>query len=608
MEDDISWGDESSIKNKQDFRITTVNINGLPQQRNHPKYGTIRQQVSTHHIDILGLSEINLRWNRFSCYDRLPQRTSKWWENSHCSYAYNAHDLSTSKFQPGGTAILSIDHLSHKVTPSTRYDPTGLGRWTSTLYLGKKNTLLRVIQVYRPCKPNPLSANGVYQQHSRYLLSKGIITCPRDHLLTDLHTFISQCLTSQEQIIVMGDFNDNVTQPPITSFFDSLHMHNLTSSLFGHSYRHSPNTYIRGHSTIDAIFGTQGVQATRGGYLPTHIFDSDHKPIWVDIQFRSIFGSTLIHQIPYQRRRLKNEDPRTVAKFNTRYNSLLLHHKLPQALANLQSSATIPLQPEHQQEYERIDRLRVRSLLLAEKNCRKLRTGNIEFSPTIQHQRNLIRFWKLLSKRKRGHKIDTKYLTRWEKKLDIHNSFTIPLPEINQHLKTAYDKYKCLKKEHTALRDEWLDQLAAARAEAGNKDSTIELANLRQREKIRIAFRQIRWCLHQDEQTAPITTVTEVAHNSIIHHSDKTSVEQAILTANNKKYRQTNDTPPMTTLFPILGRFGTTSEALHVLNGTYEPPPHLDEYSKKLVKEFAKPPHIRHSPNINISYTTKRSR
>ena len=48
-----------------------------------------------------------------------------------------------------------------------------------------------------------------------------------------------------------------------------------------------------------------------------------------------------------------------------------------------------------------------------------------------------------------------------------------------QHLKTAYRKYKCLKKEHTALRDEWIDQLAAAWAEAGNKDSTTELANLR---------------------------------------------------------------------------------------------------------------------------------
>ena len=93
-----SWGDDIHTKSKQHFRIATININGLPQQRQHPKYGTLREQVTTHHIDIIGVSETNLKWNRFSCYDRMAQRTSKWRENTHCTYSYNIHDVSTSKF------------------------------------------------------------------------------------------------------------------------------------------------------------------------------------------------------------------------------------------------------------------------------------------------------------------------------------------------------------------------------------------------------------------------------------------------------------------------------------------------------------------------------
>ena len=174
----LSWGNDIQHKHKTHFRILTININGLPQVRSHPKYGTIREQVTKCQVDVLGMSEINLRWNKFSTYDRLSQRTSTWWENSHCQYAYNCHDVSTSKFQPGGTALLSRNHLSNRAQSSREHDPSGLGRWVSTLYQGKNHSTLRIIQLYRPCRPNPNSNNGVYQQHSRYFLLKQNVTCP----------------------------------------------------------------------------------------------------------------------------------------------------------------------------------------------------------------------------------------------------------------------------------------------------------------------------------------------------------------------------------------------------------------------------------------------
>ena len=184
-------------------------------------------------------------------YDRLPQRSSKWWENTHCSCAYNIHDVSTAKYQPGGTAILSINQLSHKVQSHRQHDSTGLGRWTSTLYQGKNNTLLRVVQVYRPCHPNPHSPNGVYQQHSRYFLTKNIRTSPRTQFLLDLKNFLEECLDREEQLIVMGDFNENITHSPISTFFSELGMHNLLFTLFENDYLHSPQTYSRGRNIID---------------------------------------------------------------------------------------------------------------------------------------------------------------------------------------------------------------------------------------------------------------------------------------------------------------------------------------------------------------------
>ena len=60
------------------------------------------------------------------------------------------------------------------------------------------------------------------------------------------------------------------------------------------------------------------------------------------------------------------------------------------------------------------------------------------------------------------------------------------------HIKTDMTHYQSLKKTHSSLWDKWIEQLAAAKAEAGNQDSVSILFQLRQREKIRRAHRQIR--------------------------------------------------------------------------------------------------------------------
>ena len=400
--------------------------------------------------------------------------------------------MSTSKFQPGGTAILSRNLLSHKAQTQRQQDPTGLGRWSSTLYQGQQHKKLQVIQLYRPCKPNPHSHNGVFQQHSRFLLSKQITTCPRAQLLLDIQHFILQCQQNNEQIILMGDFNDNINQPPISTLFSSLGMHNVLASLFPSTYSQSPQTYIRGSSTIDGIFATQGVVAEKGGYLEMSRFDTDHRPIWIDISIQSIFGTTSSPQIPLQCRRLKNDDPRTVKRFNTGYQNLLTHHNLHHDLNTLTASITGKLNPTQQSEYERIDTLRVKCILKAERKCRRLKTGNVEYSPTLQLQRDLFQFWKLILKRRQGQKIDSKYLTRWERKLHLKHTFNTPIATIKNHIQSAKTHYQSLKKLHSSLRDEWIEQLAAAKAAAGNKNSVNILSQLRKREQIRRAHRQIR--------------------------------------------------------------------------------------------------------------------
>ena len=103
----------------------------------HPKYGLLREAITSTNSNVRGLSEINIKWDRLYPTNRLKQRVSSWWDNSpHCSYSYNYKDLSQAIYQPGGTALLSINAATSRVLPNSLSDPEGLGRWTSTLYNG----------------------------------------------------------------------------------------------------------------------------------------------------------------------------------------------------------------------------------------------------------------------------------------------------------------------------------------------------------------------------------------------------------------------------------------------------------------------------------------
>ena len=177
-----------------------MNINGLPKHTNHPKYGILREAISSTKTDIIGLSEINIKWDRMYATNRLKQRVASWWEHSpHCSYAYIYKDLSSAVYQPGGTAVLSLKAAKNRVLPSTVSDPEGLDRWTSTLYNGKKSRELRIIQVYCPSLPSEMSSNSVYAQHHRNFLTKQITECPRKLFWRHLTQFAQERLQSNEQ-------------------------------------------------------------------------------------------------------------------------------------------------------------------------------------------------------------------------------------------------------------------------------------------------------------------------------------------------------------------------------------------------------------------------
>jgi hypothetical protein len=67
----------------------------------------------------------------------------------------------------------------------------------------------------------------------------------------------------------------------------------------------------------------------------------------------------------------------------------------------LEESIEGELTADQIEEYETIDKIRRNHIRSAERKCRKLRTGNVPFSDTLQHERNTIAAYSLLLKFKK---------------------------------------------------------------------------------------------------------------------------------------------------------------------------------------------------------------
>ena len=76
---------------------------------------------------------------------------------------------------------------------------------------------------------------------------------------------------------------------------------------------------------------------------------------------------------------------RVVQRYLRKYKDLVLYHKLCQRQYRLERAIIpgYPLTPEQQQEAEAINALKTKCMLAAEKQCRKLHMGEVQFSDKL---------------------------------------------------------------------------------------------------------------------------------------------------------------------------------------------------------------------------------
>jgi hypothetical protein len=169
----------------------------------------------------------------------------------------------------------------------------------------------------------------------------------------------------------------------------------------------APSTYARGSTPIDAIFVSSTLLGSPCGYLPV---SCDHRILWIDIPFQTILGRDIPIAFIRPPQWLTQNDPRVVQKYITELTKLMKDSNFLPRLQALKNDICSYPTATQLQLYNQLDDIRLRSIQIANKNCRHIKLGQVPYSPRLVMSWHKLKAWKLLLKKLKGGKVDSRYL------------------------------------------------------------------------------------------------------------------------------------------------------------------------------------------------------
>ena len=272
-------------------------------------------------------------------------------------------------------------------------------------------------------------------------------------------------LEEGDQLFLLMDVNEDIRTGGTSKMLLELGLREVLLKKHGND---APPTYSRGRIPIDRAFAMASLMIRNGGYTGIgEAIPGDHRCLWMDTDFQNAFGQTMLAIIRHKARRLQCTDPKIVQNWTTRLDEFIKDNDLIKTAVALETQSKHPISVEDGQEYESLDQLRCQSVAMTEANCRTLKMGGVQWSPTVKKAMRGIEAWTLLTKRSKGLRVSSRYLTRMMKEAEIPEDTSISTSQCNLQVKKAYKHYYQIKQTAETTRETWLEGLAQEKAIEG---------------------------------------------------------------------------------------------------------------------------------------------
>ena len=555
------------------------------------------------HADIILLSETNLQWQDYQIYQKTNTIRKNVFQFSRQITSSSSIQYDTT-YQPGGTCSILVNKMVGRHHSSFADKP--MGRWTVTNLTLPQGRILSVICCSQVCNQNikTVGPKTAFSQQWTLLREQGNIRPnPRKSFIQDLDKLISSLTANNNSIILAGDFNTMVSDD-ITGLQRIITKFSLADCVQHLHGNYTCSTYSRGSKCLDYIFASRTIlpAITQAGIpqLGT-IVDSDHRPVFLDLNMTKCFGQDISCLVSPPNRSLFSSSPTKCEQYTTRLHSLMNNHNIFSRIERLSTIDTTTDRPQAVELAEAIDRDVTRLMLAAEKSIKrpsptpfssKLSQACIKVSllkcqlSVIQYKHDKQESISLLQSR-------------------LHEP--IQLPQTLNHLQTTLKKtrkeVRTIRKNSIAFRDDHLQALSL------DQDIAKIIKQIRKIETLKRSFLKIKYIIHSDQQS--LVTHIEVPSDdtppkqatSWTQITDPDEITQRLIDRNTKHFGAAQGTP--WTIPPLSNDYSwdtTTPAHQNTLAGN--PPVYLDELTNKLL-EHLKQRTVPTEPTITLTELIK---
>ena len=599
-------------KREGNIRILFQNCGGFSvkggiEQDYSYKIFKLKELLLRRNFDVCGLAEMNRDWRAVKDEERLDNVIQDWTRDRRSSVAYNAKAPVRKKFQSGGTAMMAFDDICHSEVGSERgWDPRGLGRWNSMTFRGIYNSRTTIISAYCPVKStNP---GGAYMQQVAYIQenldkeqddpnSIPLINnreCPRELFGADVKKYISEKMEDGHQILLMGDFNSDFQE--LKEWMQDLLLEEIITKL--HPDKPLQKTYKRSQKApLDGIFASPGLLPTFSGYLSFGRLIGDHRGIWVEFSREALLGVKIPAFIPLEARRLKNDDPRVVAKYRETLHKKFLEHDLYERLDEMYKNIGSPLLPSLQAYFEELDFTIRECMQEAERKCRNYKMGVHEWTPVLEESRQVVDYWRRRISHVLGDRQDAAKMKRIQKRLKISYK-RLNIKDLHKELSKSLKRRGKIYKNAESLKLDFRKKLAAAQAAAGKGSISSKMKEMEIREKNAKRDRRIKYVNKKLRNGATSRLDTLDEDGTVVEVTTKNGIEEILLETAKIKLHQAEGSSQLLEAFlqKDIGKFGEGPKVEAILDGTYIPPEGTSDATKDFLKACKRPDDFEPTP------------
>ena len=246
-------------------------------------------------------------------------------------------------------------------------------------------------------------------------------------------------------------------------------------------------------------------------------------------------------------------------------------------------------------------------MLAAETKCRKLRMGNVPYSPQLIQHALSINFWKLQLKKQKGLPVSS-CLLQWKRcqaQIPLQSFSNLSIQDIQNQIHHHQQQWNQKKKEAIQLRKAFLDEKAKALTGPSTTHAKA-LRHILNNEQTRHHYRLVKHTIHRVHSLG-LTNVygTPDSQGLRPHHIQQDSISKCCIQANKEKYRQTEHTLFMSKpLVNAVNYDGISPASNTILQGTFHEPT-LHPHTAAHIRELARPPGLPPWPNHYLQITPK---